>query len=261
MQDSPDLTAPSSAAADAPTLTIDALAARTGMTVRNLREWRALGLLPAPTMRGRSGYYDDAIIDRVEAIRRLHADGYTLELIRRMLSAGGDLGEEAAAVAIALRAPFRDPDAATVDPLELASQWGVTDAALIDRAVELGLMRRRDDGALEFTSARVARVGEALHRMGLTIEDTLAATAEVRAHADGIAEVFEAVWRKHIWEPFVADGLPVARYAAMAETLTEVPHLALDAVIGLFTVAMDQRIAAGVAREVARLDTATPTDA
>jgi len=240
-----------------PAITIDALAARTGMTVRNLREWRAMGLLPAPTMRGRSGYYDESIVERVATVQRLHADGYTLELIRRMLDAGGDLGEEAAAVAIALRAPFRAPDAATVDPLELAARWGVTDEAMFERAVELGLMRRLVDGSLEFTSARVARVGEALHRLGLSIDDTLEATAAVRTHADGIAQIFEGVWRRHVWEPFVAAGMPPERYHAIAEALAEVPQVALDAVIGLFTVAMDDQIADGIAREVARVEERT----
>jgi len=259
MLNPPPVAATSPEGGDPPTLTIDALAARTGMTVRNLREWRALGLLPAPTMRGRAGYYDDSIVDRVGTIQRLHADGYTLDLIRRMLAAGGDLGEEAAAVAIALRAPFRDPDAATIDPTELAARWGA-DEGHFDRAVELGLMRRRADGGLEFTSARVAQVGEALHRLGLSIEDTLEATSAVRAHADGIAEVFEGVFRRHVWEPFVAEGLPPTQGEAIIDALTEVPRLALDAVIGLFTVAMDEQIADGIAREVARVegtDTAT----
>ncbi|MGH7856147.1 MAG: MerR family transcriptional regulator, partial [Candidatus Binatia bacterium] len=38
-------------------LTIDELAKGVGMTVRNLREWRTLGLLPPAEMRGRVGYY------------------------------------------------------------------------------------------------------------------------------------------------------------------------------------------------------------
>src|SRR5207253_9558128 len=37
-------------------LTIDELARRMGMSVRNLREWRAQGLLPPPRLRGRVGY-------------------------------------------------------------------------------------------------------------------------------------------------------------------------------------------------------------
>ena len=36
-----------------PALTIDELATRAGMSVRNLREWHGLGLIPDAEMRGR----------------------------------------------------------------------------------------------------------------------------------------------------------------------------------------------------------------
>src|SRR3712207_3736395 len=92
-------------------LTIDQLADRLGMTVRNLREWRTLGLLPRAEMRGRVGYYSDEVVDRLERVQKLHAAGFTLELIARMLDAGGD---EVMRLAATLRAPVAfDP---TVDP-------------------------------------------------------------------------------------------------------------------------------------------------
>ena len=42
--------------AEAP-LTIDELAQRVGMTVRNIRAHQSRGLLPPPVVRGRTGYY------------------------------------------------------------------------------------------------------------------------------------------------------------------------------------------------------------
>src|SRR5207248_722649 len=98
-----------------PDLTIDDLARRVGMSVRNLREWRALGLLPPPTMRGRVGYYDDAQVLRIGRIRSLHADGFPLDLIRRLLDTSGDAAEQAMAMAAALRSPFRDLDPPAAD--------------------------------------------------------------------------------------------------------------------------------------------------
>ena len=84
-------------------LTVDELAERVGMTVRNLREWKTLGLLPPAEMRGRVGYYQPEVVDRVERIKKLHAEGFTLELIARMLDAGGDVMR----LAETLRAPVR----------------------------------------------------------------------------------------------------------------------------------------------------------
>ena len=82
-------------------MTIDELADRVGMTVRNLREWRTLGLLPKAEMRGRVGYYDETVVERVTRVKQLHAEGFTLELIARML----DAGEAATRLAETLRAP------------------------------------------------------------------------------------------------------------------------------------------------------------
>ena len=238
-----------------PGLTIDELARRVGMTVRNLREWRALGLVPPADMRGRVGYYDVALVDRIERIRQLQAQGFPLDLIRRLLEAsgdGGDGGDGAMSFALALRAPFRDDHPPLADVAELERTWGTSRAEVLDRAIELGLIRERGDGGHEFTSARVARVGEGLHALGLSAEETLAATAEVRAHADGIAEVFSRVWLTHVWEPFVAAGMPEDRAPQIQATLAAVQPLALDAVIGLFAVAMEAKVEESISREVER---------
>ena len=222
------------------------------MTVRNLREWRTLGLLPPAEMRGRTGYYDASVEARIKGIQKLHADGFTLELIRRMLETSGEAGEDVMRFAAALREPFRDESPPRVDVAEWSKRWGASDPISLTRAIELGLIRERRDGELEFTSARVAQVGEALHDLGLSLEQTLEATAEIRRHLDAIAALFEGVWRDHIWEPFVDAGMPEEGLPGLQETVARVQPLAMDAVIGLFTVAMEARIEQGIARELGR---------
>jgi DNA-binding transcriptional MerR regulator len=240
-------------AEEAATLTIDDLARRVGMTVRNLREWRALGLLGAPEMRGRVGYYGPADIARIERIKQLHAEGFPLELIRRLLEASGDAADEALTLARAMREPYRDEHPPLANFAQLARKWGV-DPRLLTRAVELGLLRKRNDGRYEFTSARVARVGEALHDLGLSASETLEATAAIRSHLDGIADVFSRVWQEHVWDPFVEAGQPAERWPEIRRTLEEVQPLALDAVVGLFAVAMEAKVEQAVARDVARAE-------
>ncbi len=234
------------------TLTIDDLAQRVGMTVRNLREWRTLGLLPPAEIRGRVGYYDESIVTRIEGVKQLQAEGFPLELIRRMLEASGELGDEVMRFAGALRAPFRERDAPVVDMAEWERRWGSSGPDDLRRALELGLLRERSDGGLEFASARVAEVGEALHALGLSIDEILDATAEIRAHADSIAGLFERVWLQHVWQPFIDEGMPEAALPELQETLAQVQPLAMDAVVALFTVAMEAKIEEGIAREVAR---------
>ncbi|HNC94295.1 MAG TPA: helix-turn-helix domain-containing protein, partial [Solirubrobacterales bacterium] len=75
-------------------ITIGDLADRTGMTVRNIRAHQSRGLLDPPKVVGRTGYYDQGHVDRIELIRELQEEGFNLEAIRRILdSAGEDPGE------------------------------------------------------------------------------------------------------------------------------------------------------------------------
>ena len=233
-------------------LTIDELAQSVGMTVRNLREWRTLGLLPPAEIRGRVGYYDPSVVTRIEWIKQLHEQGFKLELIRRMLDASDGFGEDVMRLASALRAPFREQDGPAVDLVELARRWGSINPRKLRKAAELGLIRKRADGGYEFTSARVARVGEALSELGLSVDETLEATAEIRAHADSVAELFERVWMRHVWQPFLEAGKPEEDLPRLQQTLAEVQPLAMDAVVALFTVAMEAKIEEGIAREVER---------
>jgi DNA-binding transcriptional MerR regulator len=200
-----------------PSLTIDELADRVGMTVRNLREWRTLGLLPRAEMRGRVGYYPPEVVDRVERIKQLHAEGFTLELISRMLAAGGAAGDEVMRLAAILRAPF-DLDAA----------------------------------AGEAPAARLARLRESLGRLGLSEDQVLGAVAKIQAHTEQIAEIFEQVWMADVWAPFVDDGMPEDELPRIQTTAAQVKPLALETVAALFAIAMDAQIERGIARELAR---------
>ena len=78
-------------------LTIDELARRTGMTVRNIRAHQSRGLLPPPEVRGRTGFYgaepDASLIRKAErlGILRPLGDGNFEELSPRLARAGAEL--------------------------------------------------------------------------------------------------------------------------------------------------------------------------
>src|SRR5215210_4201841 len=115
-------------------MTIDELARRTGMTVRNIRAHQSRGLVPPPQVRGRTGYYGDEHVARIELIKELQADGFNLEAIRRLLERAGGSSAEVLNFSRALRAPFEDeqPEVAMAD--ELAERWGgPLDPALMAR--------------------------------------------------------------------------------------------------------------------------------
>src|SRR5919106_3865809 len=66
-------------------LTIEELARRSGMSVRNIREHQARGLLPPPQVRARVGYYGSEHVARLQLIRELRAEGFNLRGIKRLL--------------------------------------------------------------------------------------------------------------------------------------------------------------------------------
>jgi DNA-binding transcriptional MerR regulator len=216
------MTAPSNPQPAAPTaaeaLTIEQLAGRVGMTVRNLREWKTLGLVPPAEMRGRTGYYSPAVVELVERIQRLHSEGFTLELIARMLEAGGEAAGEVMQLAAALRAPV----AQDAEPIQAPSE-------------------------------RMARITRSLEELGLSVDEVLDPIARIQAHTEAIAEIFETVWMEQIWEPFIEAGMPEEEASRIQEAATRVKPLTVEAVIALFTAAMDARIEQGIARELGRL--------
>src|SRR5216117_2990830 len=86
-------------------MTIDALARRSGMTVRNIRAHQSRGLVPPPEVRGRTGYYGDQHLARIELIREMQTEGLNLEAIRRLVKNVGDSSAEVLDFTRALRAP------------------------------------------------------------------------------------------------------------------------------------------------------------
>src|SRR5215212_3347014 len=123
-------------------MTIDELARRTGMTVRNIRAHQSRGLVPPPEVRGRTGYYGDEHVARIELIKQLQADGFNLEAIRKLLEGAGGSSAEVLNFSRTLRAPFEDEQPEIISAEELAARWGGSlDERLMARAEKLGMFR------------------------------------------------------------------------------------------------------------------------
>jgi DNA-binding transcriptional MerR regulator len=68
-------------------LTVDELARQAGTTTRQVRALQTQGLLPHPDLVGRTGVYDTAHLDRLRAILRLQAEGFSLASLALLLRA------------------------------------------------------------------------------------------------------------------------------------------------------------------------------
>ena len=98
--------------ASANQLTIEQLAAQSGMSVRNIRAHQARGLLDPPEVRLRVGYYGPAHVAQLRLIRQLQAQGFNLGGIKRLL-------DDEAAAAERLARFEREPPGGHHDEREL----------------------------------------------------------------------------------------------------------------------------------------------
>lgn len=184
-------------------MTVDELAARTGMTVRTVRFYAGEGLLPAPVRRGRIAYYSAQHRMRLELIRELQEHGYTLAAIERVLA---HIPYDASPADFAMQAAMFTP-------------WVPEPAEELDRAAlerRAGRRLSRDDVELLVSLGVVERSGRDTFRttpsvlgMGLELIDLPVPAAVLREaadviheHAAAVAEGLSDVFRRGIWEPF-----------------------------------------------------------
>lgn len=224
-------------------MTIRELAERTGMTVRNIRAHQTRGLLPPPVVRGRTGYYSEEHVARIELTKEMQADGLNLEAIRRVLDSGDGSAAAIFDFTRALRAPFEDEAPEIFAAEELAAIWDrEVEPELIRRAEELGVFRALPDGRIEAISPQLLRAAAELAKLGIGPDGTIATAEKLRKHADGAARAFVELFVREIWEPFDRAGRPERDWPRMSEALERMRPLAAGALLATFQIAMGEAI-------------------
>jgi len=224
-------------------MTIRRLAERTGMTVRNIRAHQTRGLLPPPIVRGRTGYYGEEHVARIELTREMQADGLNLEAIRRVLDSGDGSASAMFDFTRALRAPFEDEAPEIVEAKELAEIWGeAADAKLRPQAEKLGIFRALPDGRIEVISPQLLRAAVELAELGVGAEGALITAGKLRRHADGVARAFVDLFVKEVWQPFDRSGRPEQDWSRMSEALERMRPLAATALLATFQIAMGEAV-------------------
>jgi DNA-binding transcriptional MerR regulator len=227
-------------ARDEARMKIDELARRTGMTVRNIRAHQSRGLLPPPEVRGRTGYYGEEHLARIELIREMQGEGLNLEAIRRLLEGVGDASSsEVLDFARALRAPFDDEEPEIVSADELAERWG-GDPAVARRARKLGLLRDVGGGQIEIASPRLMRAGAELAELGVSAEVAVGVLAKMRRSAEAVARAYVDLFLETVWEPFDRAGRPEEDWPKVREALERLRPLASEALLAVFQMVMTE---------------------
>ncbi len=222
-------------------MTIGELARRTGMTIRNIRAHQTRGLLPPPEVHGRTGYYGEAHVARIELTREMQAEGLNLEAIRRFLESS-DGSQEIVDFARAIRAPFEDETPEIFEAEEIAAGWKVDeiDPKMLRRSEKLGVLRELPDGKIEVISPRLHAAATELIGFGVGPEAGLALADRLHEHAEGAARAYVDIFTAEIWEPFDKAGRPEEDWPKVIEALERLRPLASGALLAMFQITMGE---------------------
>jgi DNA-binding transcriptional MerR regulator len=227
-------------------LTVDELAARTGMTVRTVRFYVAEGLLPVPARRGRVAYYGPQHRMRLELIRELQDHGYTLAAIERVLAR---IPEDAAAAEFAMQAamltPWTPEPAEELDRAALERRAGRRlSRAELDLLVALGIVERTGRSSFRTTPSTFG-MGLELIELPVPIAVLREAAAVIDEHATAVAEGLTEVFRRGIWEPFRRGE--TADSDQLAAVVSRLRPLAVQGLVSAFGLAADRAMRRAIA--------------
>jgi DNA-binding transcriptional MerR regulator len=230
-------------------MTIDALAARVGMTVRNVRAYAGRGLLPPPRLRGRTGLYDEEHLARLTLIQSMQAEGYTLAAIERVL-AHVPAGVTAAGLELhrALLTPWLPEEPEVLERSALESRAGglPVDEELLDRLVELGLVVVQPDGRLQVLSPTLLRAGLQVIALGIPPEKAVAAQLAVGRHAAEVARIYVELFRDTVWRAFDEAGQPADQWPRVQRAVERVQPVASQALLASFRIVMAEAVDAAL---------------
>jgi DNA-binding transcriptional MerR regulator len=242
--------------ADSDELTIDQLAARVGMTVRNVRAYASRGLIPPPRLVGRTGYYGEEHASRLRLIRDLIERGYTLSAVERAVLAHASLpAGHALALLNVLDNPLGQPEEPEVVSREaLAAAAGIrSDDDMVDAMVEAGLAEQIDDSTLRLLRPSIVHAGTQAVALGLSKESTLAMLPLLADHLRPIAQRFVDEFREQIWHPFAEAGMPDEQWPEVLQRIKAVLPVAGQSVLAVFRDQLTEVIDEALGEEIESL--------
>lgn len=201
--------------------TIDELAREAGTTVRSLRVYHERGVLPPPQLKGRTGFYSPAHLNRVRTISRLLDRGIKLNGIKELLDAwdrGDNLGDvlgEADPGAPDLTGALDDD---TITAVELEERYREVPNGLA-RVVSAGMYQPVDATTYRVADRQLIRIADRLTAIGIPPSEVLGELERLRTDCDRIALRFLDLFNRTAWEPFQRSQRAAPDLAELIERL------------------------------------------
>jgi DNA-binding transcriptional MerR regulator len=238
-------------------LTIDALAQRTGMTVRNIRAHQSRGLLPPPSIEGRTGYYGPEHVARIELISEMQADGFNLAAIKRLLDdrpPGSD--SEMLGFKRALMAPWEEEEHEFITADDLFTRLDLDienpEPKRLERAIKMGFLIDLGEGRFEVPSPTLFRAAEELRSLGIDADTALDVLEEIERGSRSIARAFVTLFVEQVWRPFADAGQSESDWPDVRNAIERLRPLATDAVMAVFRRTMTEAVEKRFGEELER---------
>ena len=223
-------------------LTIEQLAAEVGMSVRNIRNHQSRGLLPAPEVRARIGYYNSDHVARLRLIIDLQADGFNLAAIERLMSSSGGAAGRLLGLRNAMTTPYATEAPEVVTAEELQRRFGDVDAKSVARIRKLKLLVPLGDDRFEVPSPALMRAAEEVAALGVSLPAALALVERVSRDCESISKAFVRLFLQELWEPFEQAGQPDERWQEMIEATDALRPIASEALLAIFKQRMTTQV-------------------
>jgi DNA-binding transcriptional MerR regulator len=225
-------------------LTIDQLGARTGITVRTIRFYAGRGLLPPPTLRGRTGLYGPDHVARLELVSELTALGFTLAAIEGHLERLPDTaGAAELALQRALLTPWVPEQIEELDRAELDRRAGrpLRDDD-VDALEGLGVVTRIEGDRIRLHGSGTLGGGLAVLDSGLPMDVWRRAHALIEQHTTALAEDLMKMFQDDVLQPYRDRGRPADERTRLAEAFSQLKPITVRGVVTAFGRAVNRTI-------------------
>jgi DNA-binding transcriptional MerR regulator len=218
-------------------LTIEQLAAESGMSVRNIRAHQARGLLDPPEVRARVGYYGPEHIEQLRLIRDLQEDGFNLGAIKRLLDDTQGTAERLQRFGEALSAVAVPERGQTLTLEELGRRFKVGSQEapeVLAEAERLGVLVPTTDGRYQVPSPSLLAIAEEVVGRGISVGSALSVLEDINRHCDSVSRSFVELFVHEIWKPFAQADMPAERWPEIEHAVDRLGPVASEALMAIF---------------------------
>jgi DNA-binding transcriptional MerR regulator len=225
-----------------PHLTVEQLASRAGMSVRNIRNHQSRGLLPPPEVRARVGYYSEEHVERLRLIQEMQAQGFKLEAIKRLIGEHGPSIAQVLGLKRAVTAPFETESPEVLSLQDLRERFGDVGEKALSKAQKLGLLVPIGDGLFEAPSPALLRAAEEVLARGVSLATALNVLEKVKRSSEATSRAFAQLFLDEVWKPFNDAGRPPGRWSEITEAIERLRPLASEVVLAMFKQTMEAEV-------------------